>query len=428
MENMSIANILKNIPLPEMLHINYSFHALPPCDFEHDLKAKVREKGVMKGIKKGARIGITAGSRGITNLPAIIRELVRMLKEAGAEPFVFPAMGSHGGATAEGQRKVLEKYGVTEDFVGCKIISSMETVQIGTTEKGLPVYMDKCAWECDGVIVLNRVKPHTSFRGKHESGIVKMLVIGMGKQKGAEICHQLGFEAMAGNIVEIAKVVLASGRILFGVGVVENPEHQTCRIDVALPEEFFTKDAEMLDIAWENFPRLPFEKADVLVIDEIGKEISGTGFDNNVVGRFPPNKGIRPKIPIEITRIAVLRLSEKTGGNGNGIGRADTTTRGLFNRFVFDEAYPNSLTSTAVDSVKLPMVLDNDELAIKAAVKTSLILDYSRVKMARIKNTSQLEDIWVSRALYEDIKDHPCVRLTGEDFRPIEFDENGNIK
>lgn len=425
---MSVASILKNVPLPEMLHINYSFHALPPCDFEHELKAKIREKGVLKNIKKGARIGITAGSRGIANLPVIIRELVLMLKEAGAEPFVFPAMGSHGGAAAEGQRKVLEKYGVTEEFVGCEIISSMETVQIGTTEKGLPVYMDKYAWECDGVVVLNRVKPHTSFRGRHESGIVKMLVIGMGKQKGAEICHQLGFAAMGENIAEIAKVVLASGKILFGVGVVENPEHQTCHTDIALPEEFFAKDAEMLDVAWENFPRLPFAKADVLVIDEIGKEISGTGFDNNVVGRFPPSIGSKPKIPIEITRIAVLRISEKTGGNGNGIGRADITTRELFIRFVFDEAYPNSLTSTAVESVKMPMVLDNDELAIKAAVKTSMILDYSRVKMARIKNTSHLEDIWVSRALYEEVKGHPCVRLTGEEFRPIEFDENGNIK
>lgn len=417
---MSISTLLRDIPIPDLIHVKYTFKGNSQCNFKQILNEQIINKRLLHNITPGANIGITAGSRGIANLPAIIKEVAQKVKQAGATPFIFPAMGSHGGATAEGQLHVLNKLGITEDFIGCKIRSSMDTIQIGTTSSGLPVFMDQYAWKSDGVIVINRVKPHTTFRGSHESGIIKMLVIGMGKQKGAEACHQLGFSNMAQNIEEIARVVLASGKVLFGVGVVENPEHQICHLDTAYPQEFFDKDADMLHLAWENLPKLPFDKVDVLVIDEIGKEISGTGFDTNAVGRANAGK---PKV----TRITVLNLSNKTAGNGNGIGRADTTTKKVFERFNFEETYPNAITSTAAESVKMPMVLDNDELAIKAAIKMSLIPNYSNIFFARIKNTSDLENIYVSKALFETLKFNANIKVIGNNFKRIIFDNEGNI-
>ncbi|MDO5116235.1 MAG: lactate racemase domain-containing protein [Synergistaceae bacterium] len=418
---MSIASLLKDIPIPDLMHVKYKFHGYPACDYKKVLNDQINMKKLLSNLKPGARVGITAGSRGVSDLPIIIKEIVDKVKQAGGSPFVFPAMGSHGGATAEGQRLVLKKLGITEDFIGCEICSSMETVLVGRSSTGLPVYMDKFAWESDGVIVLNRVKPHTTFRGNHESGIVKMLVIGMGKQKGAEICHQLGFKNMAQNIEDIAKVVLSTNKVLFGVGVVENPDHQICCLDTAEPEEFFEKDAKMLKSAWDNLPRLPFSKVDVLVIDEIGKEISGTGFDTNAVGRanadFP-----------EVTRIAVLNLSEKTAGNANGIGRADTTTKKVFERFSFEETYPNAITSTAVESVRIPMILDNDELAIKAAIKMSLAPNLSKIRLVRIKNTSNLGDLYISSALLDTVKGRSDVYVCNESLVPLIFNVDGNIK
>ena len=417
---MSIASLLKDIPIPELTRVKYDFHGQPACDYKKILNEQIDEKKLLHGIRAGASIGITAGSRGVANLPTIIKEIADRIKQAGGVPFVFPAMGSHGGATAEGQALVLKKLGITEESIGCEIRSGMETVEVGISSTGLPVYMDRFAWESDGIIAVNRVKPHTTFRGGHESGIVKMLVIGMGKQKGAEICHQLGFKNMAKNIEDLAKVVLATKKVIFGVGVVENANHQICGLDTALPEEFFEKDAKLLKCSWDNLPRLPFNKVDVLVIDEIGKEISGTGFDTNAVGRANAD---RP----EVTRIAVLNLSEKTAGNANGIGRADTATKKVFERFNFEETYPNAITSTAVESVKIPMILENDELAIKAAIKMSLVLDYSKVRLVRIKNTSSLGEMYVSGALLEEVKKHPDTDVFDKNFVTMVFDDNGNV-
>lgn len=404
-----------------MIRVRYEFPSFSLKDPVGEIVREVNEKKILKNIRPGSRIAITAGSRGVNNLPESIRELANLVRQAGGDPFVFPAMGSHGGATAEGQRALLKKLGITEDYLRCPILCSMDTVQIGITVSGLPVWIDKYAWESDGIIAINRVKPHTSFRGKHESGIVKMLVIGMGKQQGAEICHQLGFQNMSKNIEEIAHVVMSTGKIIFGVGLVENANHETCAVGVASPDEYFRKDIEMLEEAWRHFPRLPFDDVDVLVLDEIGKEVSGTGFDTNTVGRFG-------RTPPRVTRIAVLNLSKKTGGNGNGIGRADVTTKKVLDSYSFEETYPNAITSTAMESVKLPMVVQNDELAIKAAIKTSLISDYSNVRLVRIKNTMDLKDMIISRSLFKTASSMPNMEIIGEKFEKMSFNEEGNLE
>lgn len=418
---MSIEDLLNKITLPELIKTQYNFPDNHLPDPAKEMIRQIKEMGLLKNIKPGSKIGITAGSRGVANLPELIRELVTLVRLKKADPFVFPAMGSHGGATAEGQYELLKNLGITEDYVGCPIISSMDTVLIGKTAAGIPAYMDRSAYESNGVITINRIKPHTSFRGKHESGLVKMLVIGMGKQRGAEICHQLGFPSMADNIENLGRVIMSSGKVLLGVGLVENTHHKTCAVGVASPDQYFAKDSELLEEAWKHFPRLPFDDIDVLVIDEIGKEISGTGFDTNVVGRF---RGSTPRV----TRIVVLNLSEKTGGNANGIGRADITTQKVFDRFSAEETYPNAITSTAMESVKIPLVLKSDELAIKAAIKTSLIADYPKVRLVRIKNTLLFNEMMISRSLAERPNHKLELKITGDKYEKMDFDKQGNLQ
>lgn len=418
---MSIADLLKEVPIPDMIEMTYKIPTFRLEDPIGEMTKQIYQKDLLKNVKPGMRIAIAAGSRGITDLPAAIRLIVQMIRGAGGYPFVFPAMGSHGGATAEGQKSLLNKLGISEFSVGCPVYSSMETVKIGTTADGFPVFMDKFAWESDGIIVINRVKPHTSFRGEHESGIVKMLVIGMGKQKGAETCHQFGFPSMSKNIKEMAKLVISTRKILFGIGLVENYKHETCVIQAVEPSDFFTADAQMLHEAWKHLPKLPFKEIDVLVINEIGKEISGTGFDTNVVGR---HGNVSPSV----TRIAVLNLSSKTGGNGNGIGRADFTTKKVFEKFSFEETYPNALTSTAIESVKIPMVLENEEDAIRAAIKTSLIADLTKVKLVQIKNTMDLECMKITKTLFEEASNLPGFKIIGEGWMPMKFDIDRNLE
>ncbi len=259
------------------------------------------------------------------------------------------------GATASGQIAVLNHFGVTERSAGAPIRSSMETVRIGITSNGIPVHVDRLAHEADGIIVVNRIKPHVSFRGPYESGIMKMLAIGLGKQKGAEICHQLGFDRMSEVVLEIGREILARARIIAAVGLIENAYHETCRIVVLHPTEIEPMEPALLDDAWKLLPRFFFEQLDVLVIDEAGKNISGTGFDNNIVGRYTTDSAHGGP---SISRIVVRDLTPETGGNANGIGIADVITRRVYDQFLFEDSYPNALTSTATRSVRIPMVMD----------------------------------------------------------------------
>ncbi len=419
----AIDRLLDGVAIPRVARVRQTFERPRLEDPVAELAAQLRDKGTLAGVKRGQQIAITAGSRGITALPAMLRVLVKAVREAGGEPFLVPAMGSHGGATAEGQRNMLAGMGITEETVGAPIRATMETAEVGRTASGSPVYLDRCAYEADGIIVVNRIKPHVSFRGPYESGLAKMIVIGLGKQKGADVCHNLGAGMMAENIRAMAAVTLAKANIIAGVAIVENAYHETSSLAVLAGSEIMAGEPALLKEAWRLCPRLYFDSLDVLVIDEIGKDISGTGFDTNVVGRYhTPNISGGPRI----SRVAVLDLTTRTKGNANGLGLADYTTRRVFDKLDFENTYPNSLTTTAPASVKIPMVLKNDRQAIQAAVKTCNIADKAAVRLVRIKNTVALDEIEVSANLLGEVAANRYMEAAGEPYG-LPFDANGNL-
>ena len=418
--------VLEPIPVPRVIRIRQSFERPLLADVADALVDQLDDRGALVRVQPGMRIAITAGSRGVTNYALVLKVLVDKLKQKGAQPFIFPAMGSHGGATPEGQLHVLEGLGVTEESVNAPILSSMETVQVGTASNGLPVHVDKLAREADGIIVVNRIKPHVGFRGDYESGLVKMIAIGLGKQRGAEICHQYGFGVMEENMIALATECLRNCRILFAVGLLENAYHETCRVEVIDSNDILAAEPALQAEAKTLLPKLHFNPLDVMVLDEIGKNISGTGFDNNVLGRFH-TPFVKPGPDTQrITRIAALDLSAETHGNGNGLGILDFTTRRAFDKFDFEQTYPNSLTSTVPLSVKIPMVLSTDRQAIQAAIKTCNIADIRQVRLARVKNTLGIDEMEISENLLPEARSHELVEVLSDPYE-LPFDEHGNL-
>lgn len=417
-----IRSLLEFVPLPRMVRVSQEMEC--PC-LEASLtvlKRQLDASATLKEIASGATVAIGAGSRGIHQLPEITREVVRAVRRAGGEPFVFPSMGSHGGATAEGQERMLHMMGLTEDFLEAPIKSSMEAVEIGRSRDGFPVYQDRIAHAADWIIPINRIKPHTTFRGKYESGLVKMLVIGMGKQLGAEVCHALGPESMGHNLEEMVRVVLDEKRTLFGVAILENALHGTAQLEVLEADEILEREPLLLKEANRLTPHIPFDALDVLIIDEIGKDISGTGVDPNIIGRYTTHSMHGGP---SITRVAALNLTEKTGGNANGLGVMDFITKKIFDRFSFEETYPNCLTSTITGSVKIPMVLDNDRLAIQAALKTCNRLNAEEIRFMRIRNTLELSKMLISENMLSEVKNRSGLRVEG--VFDWFFDEQGNL-
>ena len=419
----TIDNLLDPIAIPRMVKVKQTFERPVIRDVVGEFRAKLAAKKVMAAIKPGQNIAVGVGSRGISNLPALVKVLVEELKKAGAKPFLVPAMGSHGGATAEGQRSMLIGMGFSEEYIGAPIRATMETVQVGVSANGFPVFFDKNAFEADGTIFMNRIKPHVAFRGEVESGLQKFITIGLGKQKGADICHELGFGQMAENIPAMAKVSLEKANILFAVGLLENAYHETCRIEVLNNNEIAKEEPALQAEGKRLCPKLYFDKLDVLVIDEIGKDISGTGFDTNVVGRYhTPFCTGGPSI----TRMTILDVTDVSHGNANGLGILDFTTKRVFDKFSFEDTYPNSLTSTVPVSVKIPMVLKTDKQSIQACIKTCNRLDKENVTMVRIKNTIALGEIEISENLIPLAKENKYLEVVGTPYA-LPFDKNGNL-
>lgn len=418
-----IARLLGDIEVPKMMKVRQTFPRPVVTNVAEELTAKLEAKNIAAAIEPGQRVAIAVGSRGIANLPLMVKVVVAAIKKAGGIPFVVPAMGSHGGATAQGQKDMLIRMGIKEEYIDAPIEATMETVRIGTTESGLPVHIDKYASEADAIVVINRIKPHPAFRGTYESGLMKMITIGLGKQQGASICHRLGFGHMAVNVPDIANVILAKTNLIFGVGVLENAYHETCRIEVLGNNEIAAAEPALLVEAAALTSRIQFPELDILIIDEIGKDICGTGFDTNVVGRYhTPYASGGPNI----TRIAALDLTDKTNGNGNGLGILDFTTQRAYRKFNMEMTYPNALTSTVPLSVKIPMVLDSDKLAIQAAIKTCNAPDSTRIRMVRIKNTVELDQIEVSASLLEEVEKHDYLEALSEPYE-LAFDTEGNL-
>lgn len=421
----AIDELLDPIQVPKMYRVRQNLDRPVLIDFEGELTKKIEVSNALTKIKKGQSIAVSAGSRGVANLPQLLKVVVNEIRKAGGIPFIVPAMGSHGGATAEGQEKILNGLGVTEETVGAPIRATMDVVRIGTTENDLPVYIDRFAHEADGIVILNRISSHVAFEGPYESGLMKMITIGLGKQKGADVCHNMGFGQMATNVPAIARVSLKKEKFLMAVGVLENPYHEIAELEVLLPWEIEDKEPALLrKVKNGMLPRLMFDSFDVLILDEIGKNISGTGFDTYVIGRFhTPYKTGGPRI----TKVAVLDLTDESKGNANGLGILDFTTRRVFEKMKFEQTYPNALTSTVVQSVKLPMVLKNDKQAIQAAIKTSNIMDKSRVRLVRIKNTKKVYEIEVSQSMLLEIKDNSKFEILKGPY-DFKFDSNGNLE
>lgn len=374
-------------------------------------------------IKPGQSIAITCGSRGIANINIIIKEIVNYVKSKGAHPFIVPAMGSHGGATAQGQREVVESYGVTEAFVGVPIKTTMDVSLVGYTKTNEPVYIDKFAYEADGIIVVNRIKTHTAFKGKYESGLMKMMTIGLGKQVGADTCHADGFKYMSEKIPLYANVILKNTNVLFGVGILENAYDETYKIVALSNEEIPEKEPELLLESKGLMPGIKFDEFDVLIVDEIGKEISGAGMDANIIGRFgTPYASGGPNAK----RIVVLDLTERSHGNATGIGLADFTTKRFFDKISFDNTYPNCITNTLVGPVKIPAVMMNDQVAIKAAIKTCNFIDKTNPRIIRIKNTLKISEIYISEALMDEAMKEETIGILDEPKNLI-FNKFGNL-
>ncbi|KKI94159.1 hypothetical protein WQ54_01070 [Bacillus sp. SA1-12] len=419
-----IQDLLKDIPIPKMAKVRQHFDNTKIENLEQALIEKLQHDSIRQKVKPGMEIAIAVGSRGIDRLVEITAVTVQFLKDLGAVPFIVPSMGSHGGATAEGQREVLAHLGVTEESVKAEIRSSMEVNNLGELPNGLPVYIDKYASQADGIIVINRIKPHTAFRGPVESGIMKMISIGLGKQKGAEATHQLGFKYMAENVPAMAKMMMEKTPILFGVATLENAFDKVAIIEVLAAEEIEQKEPGLQALAKQLLPKLFFDHLDVLLIDEIGKNISGDGMDPNITGRYPTPYA---KGGPEVNKMVVLDLTPQSEGNANGVGTADFTTQRLVDKMDREVTYANGLTSTVCAPTKIATTLANDRDAIKAAIKTCNILDFNQVKMVRIKNTLEIAEIEVSESLLDYVAQHPELEKIS-DLYELAFDENGNLK
>lgn len=420
----AINNILNNVPVPKMVKIKQHFESSVLENVDVYLKNQLIDKNLSKKLRPGMSIAITAGSRGVANMALTIKTVCDFLKNIGCKPFIIPAMGSHGGSTAEGQRMILSTFGITKETMGVPIHSSMETACIHEFEDGFKVYIDKNAHEADGIIVINRIKPHTSFRGAYESGLMKMMTVGMGKQLGADQIHAAGPKAMGANIERGGKKILELENIICGIALLENSYDETCDVYVLEPQEIIDQEPLLQEQAKKNMPHLMFEKPDVLAIDYIGKNISGPGMDPNITFTFNPNSGI--STAGKAHRIIVFDLTDETHGAGAGVGNADFTTKRLYSKFDADQTYPNLLTAGFPEPGKMPMLMDNQKLTIQAAIKTAALADPTQVRMIRIKDTLHLGEIEISEAMLPEAKALANVEILSEPYE-LKFNENGDL-
>lgn len=422
-ENGVVRQLLLDAHIPKMVRVRQVF----PRPRVKDVSARVRELMLdpkyAGTIRPGMEIAITCGSRGIANIKYIIREICRCVRELGAMPFIVPSMGSHGGATAEGQREIIESYGVTEEFCNAEIRSNMAVVKIGTTEDHRDVFIDQNAANADGIIVVGRIKPHTDFRGPYESGIMKMMVIGLGKQRGAQQFHQDGPKYMARNLPMFGKVIIANANILFGIAILENAYDETARIEAMLSSEIVDREPLLLEEAKRLMPQSYIKDVDLLIVDQVGKDISGDGMDPNITGRF-----CNPYVSggMNAKKMAILDLSDDTHGQMVGLGYGDTTTLRCFQKCDFEASYPNALTSTTFTPFRIPLVLPSDREAIGACLKYCGDCDVANPRVMRIHDTLHMAEVMMSEALISEIEAHPNLELISEP-EQLPFDENGNL-
>ncbi|WP_101296824.1 DUF362 domain-containing protein [Halegenticoccus soli] len=410
--------------LPEMGVIEQLWETDPiPPERTGKRAARAVESLSFEDVPDGGEVALGVGSRGIANLPAIVAGVVDAVSDAGYEPFVFPAMGSHGGATGEGQREMLNELGVSESTIGCEIRSSMRVVEVGRTpDRDVPVFADANATGADAIVPINRVKPHTDFDGTVESGLSKMIVIGMGKQRGAQIAHQWAIDwSFRRMIPEIAEQLLESLPIVGGVAIVEDQQDETAHVEGVPPSGFLDREEELLELAHETMPTLPFDELDVVVFDRQGKDISGQGMDTNVIGRRPfAINEPEPDSP-DIKRIYTRGLTETTHGNAMGVGSADVIHRDVVGELDAPTTLINAITASTIRGVKLPPVVETDRAGLAAALSTIGVVEPDTVRVLRAADTMHLRRLYASTALVEEARERDDLRVV-EEPAPIEFE------
>lgn len=414
-------------PIPPVHHVRQNF----PRPLIEDVEAAVVEQfqrpEIRATIQPGQRVCLAVGSRGIAQIAKIVRTVVREVKALGAEPFIIPAMGSHGGATPEGQIRVLGDYNITAETMGCDIISSLDTNQIGWAAGGeVPVYCSKDASAADAIIPIGRIKPHTGFRGPIESGLMKMLTIGLGKQHGADTLHAYGMEYFGELIPEAARIIMATQPVIFGLAIIENAYDEPAHIEAVLADGLEERETELLVKAKSLMPSLPFDSAHVLVIQQIGKNISGSGMDPNICGRFVRSNGPGFTDHPEIQHIAVLDLTPETHGNASGVGLGELMSLRVLQKIDLPSTYANCMTASHLAGAMLPLVMENDRATIAAAIKTSRRWTPDTIRLAIIHSTLEIGELWVSPALLEEVKARGYTEVSPT-ASPIEFDADGAI-
>lgn len=415
--------------VPEMAVVEQLWETDPiPVDEIDDRAAEQVERLELDDVPEGGEVAIGAGSRGIANIPTIVGGVVRGLRERGYDPFVFPAMGSHGGATADGQVEALEALGITKEAVGCEIRATMDTVVVGETpDRGVEVHADANAAAADAIVPINRVKAHTDFQGEVESGLSKMLVIGMGKQRGAKTAHEWAADWSFRNMLpEIASLIVETLPVSGGVAIVEDEHDDTAILEGVPPSGFLDREAELLERAYEHMPMIPFDDFDVLVIDRMGKDISGAGMDTNVIGRMVFGNEPAPENP-SIKRIFVRGLTPASHGNATALGSADLVHANLFDEMNLSDTFVNTLTASTLRGAHIPAPVETDRAGLVACLSTIGVTPREEARVVRVRDTMHLEHIEVSPALVKEAAARDDLSVVS-DPEPVVFDEDGQYE
>ncbi len=420
---------MRNDSFPKLATVRQKFPKQAPVDISAAVRREMAE--ILPRVKRGARIAVTAGSRGITNIDKIVKSVVDQLRGAGAMPFVMPAMGSHGGATPEGQAGILEEYGITEKTMGVPIRPSLEVRQVATTSEGIPVFCSVEALNADGIVLVNRIKPHTDFSANIGSGIMKISVIGLGKRTGAAACHAAATRlGLARVIRSVAERMLQSAPILCGIGIIENQFHETSRLALLKPENLIAREEELFVEAKALMPRLPFEEIDLLIVDRLGKNISGSGMDPNVIGRgvhgYSSSLAQERTSSPHIRRIFVRDLTSETHGNAIGIGLADFTTARLVRGMNKEITYVNSMTSITPQGAKIPIHFETDREALEVALQSLAMEDLGQAKIVRIRDTLSVVEFEISETLLGSKNQRDGLEKLSAP-RELVFDSAGNL-
>ena len=413
-----------DVPLPRMVAVRQKVRTTRVDNIPGTVAQQFKKPEIAAKIKPGQRIAIGCSSRGIANIQHIVKAVVDGIKSLGGRPFLFPAMGSHGASNADGQRQVLEDYGLTEEAVGAPIRATMDTRILGQLDSGVPVHADAYAAEADGIVLVNRIKPHTSFRGDIESGVVKMMTIGMGKIRGATALHSQGMDHFPAVLPEAARLIMREAPFRFGVGIVENAHDDTMLLEAIAAEHLLQRETVLQAMAKEAMGRLAIDDIDVLVIDEMGKNISGAGFDPNVTGRN--NRGIEGFDTPRVQRIVVLDLTDASHGNAAGLSLADVITMKLFRKIDFSAFYANIIASAYLDGGAVPLIMNTAKEAVALAIKSVPRVEPLHCRVVRVRNTLAVTHFEVSELLADELHHDSRFEVIGNP-EPWTFDARGEL-